>query len=95
MNKMILCFAIGVLALGGGCGEGDEVTNTVADMCTRLDDCNFLEGISVQECIDNRTNCVDVLNDSQLNDWTVMMEDCLQLQSCSLYGDCWLDVPWC
>lgn len=84
-----------VSILAAGCGGGDPVADTISDLCTRLDDCNFLDGISVQECIDNRTTCVDTLNSSQQDDWVVLMEDCLELQSCPLFGECWLNVPWC
>jgi len=91
MNKLVFVTLMTVVA----CGGGDPVDDTVADLCTRLDDCNYLEGISVQECIDNRTTCVGTLNESQREDWVVLMEDCLQLQSCPVYGECWLDVPWC
>jgi len=78
-----------------GCG-GDPTADTVADLCTRLDDCNLLpDGVSVPDCIDNRAACVEDLSSSQGDDWLELMDSCMDLQSCSLFKDCWLNVPWC
>lgn len=75
-----------------GCTSDDDAGSANADRvvatCSRLDECNFLDGISEQECVDIVTGCVGDLSSGFQHDWGVIMDDCLDLQSCPLFGDC-------
>ncbi len=87
MGKLVL-----VLGMLAACGTQD----TVSDMCHRAQECNGLRaGVSVQDCIDDRHRCIDQLTSSQRNDWERMMDSCLENDSCSLFGACYDQVPWC
>ena len=76
-----------------GCGGRDDI-DTVDDLCTRLDDCNYLQ-ISRDACVANRRTCVQRLTESQRDDWVDLMDSCLRRDSCELFGPCWANVPWC
>jgi hypothetical protein len=85
-----------VALLAAGCPSNDPVGDAVSELCHRADECNFLDGASVEECIENRTACVEQLTETQQEDWVAMMDECFELQSCQLFGECWLyEVYWC
>lgn len=75
-----------------GCTSDDSTTTDNADRavatCSRLDECNLLDDVSQQECVDIVTTCVERLSEGYQHDWGVLMDDCLELQSCSLFADC-------
>ncbi len=92
MSKLLGVMVLGVLACAPGCASQDTVT----EMCQRAQDCNDLgTGVSVQDCIDDRQRCVDKLTSSQRGDWERMMGSCLQNNTCSLFANCYVEVPWC
>jgi hypothetical protein len=85
-----------VALLAAGCPANDPAADAVSELCHRAEDCNYLDGISVEECIDDRQACVDSLSPREQDDWVAMMDECFELQSCPLFGDCWYyEVLWC
>lgn len=87
-----LRLAVAVALVLGACSEPDAVTQ----LCNRAQDCNALpSGSSVQDCIDQENRCVGQLTSSEASDWDRMVGDCLENDSCSLFGSCYENVPWC
>jgi hypothetical protein len=92
IQRLIVC----VTLFGAGALSGCSQPAPVEDLCQRLDSCNALAaGYSVQDCVDNRNSCVDDLTSSERNDWEDLMGSCLERDSCSLFIECYLQVPWC
>jgi hypothetical protein len=77
------------------CGLVVGCSSTEAQFCNRADECNFLEGASTDECTDAVTRCTDDLSSSERADWNNVMGDCLELQSCTNFRNCWASVPNC
>jgi hypothetical protein len=59
-----------------------------------LDDCNELEGISVTECSELVSVCVDesFLIPSLKEDWAKLAGDCLDFSSCPVFVGCYSDL---
>jgi hypothetical protein len=63
---------------GGTGGSGGSLVATINDLCTRLDDCNELEGLSAIECTEIVAACVDesFVIPSLKEDWALLVRDC-------------------
>jgi hypothetical protein len=70
---LVLGIALGVFTVG--C-KSDETT-----ICERLDECNFLQGISVEDCedeaedIDDTGDCADCVEDEDCGDIIAACDD--------------------
>lgn len=67
-----------------GCG-GSSVAERA---CERDDECNFLQGLSVDECVEQVENQLDMLTESQRNDVERIINGCLEFETCQAYSDC-------
>lgn len=59
-----------------------------ADFCEKADECNALNGKSVDECTEEGEKSLDELPDGQRSDCEDELEDCLDKESCSAFGRC-------
>ncbi len=77
---VIMGLAVGLSACGG---------STVEQACERLDECNALaQGVSVEDCVQETENVLDMLTESQRKDALKVIEDCLDFESCTAYVSC-------
>ncbi|AKJ01300.1 Hypothetical protein AA314_02926 [Archangium gephyra] len=80
--RMTLALACGALAMGG-CATVEQ------RFCERADECNFLTaGLSADECTDQYMSCTDDLTDPERADWSKLMNECLEFQSCGIFAAC-------
>ena len=57
--------------------------------CERDDECNFLPaGTSVNECVEQIENQLDMLTQSQRNDLERVIDSCLEFETCAAYDAC-------
>jgi hypothetical protein len=87
--------SIVVAAACGGLGGGNFVDDTIEDFVYKLDDCNYLEGASIDEAIAYFEGCVHDLPEGYQEDWANQIQDCVSLNACGLFADCYWTVPWC
>jgi len=88
--RLALALACCGLVVGGCAGSVES------QLCERADECNALEaGVSVDECTDRTLRCTDDLTSSERADWENATEDCLKLQACTNFVNCYNDVPNC
>jgi len=82
---------------GGSGGGGPSVAGTIDGLCTRLDDCNELEGLSVTECSEIVSACVDesFVIESLKQDWALLVERCQEFSSCGIFVDCFAQLDTC
>lgn len=74
---------------GGGTIEPEQA------LCARMDECNYLLGKSVGECVADFDACLTQLRPSVLADWETDVAACLQEESCASFWDCHSSVPGC
>jgi hypothetical protein len=82
LARFALSLASG-LVLGGflGCDEEEPIE---AQLCQRLDECNYFgPGISQDDCTDVITMCSDSLVTSVRTDWKNATEDALAMANCT------------
>ncbi|HZH18333.1 MAG TPA: hypothetical protein VE057_28535 [Archangium sp.] len=78
------------------CGLVVGCSSTEQRFCDRADECNILPaGMSADECADRTTQCTEDLTSSDRADWYNVMGDCLELQSCTNFVNCYGNVPNC
>lgn len=83
--RIITC---GLLALFlTGCGSAES------QLCDRLDECNALDGMSVEECTEVWADTLDELSSSEAHDCEDDLKDCLDNESCDNFLSC--DVGSC
>ncbi|MEM1034921.1 MAG: hypothetical protein AAGN82_31565 [Myxococcota bacterium] len=72
-----------VLALlAAGC------SSVAQDFCDRRDECNQLQGESVEECVENTERGLDNLNSGARADCEAAAEECLEREACGNFGEC-------
>lgn len=59
-----------------------------ADFCEKLDECNALNGQSVDECTENSEKALEDLADSKRSDCEDEYQDCVDKESCEAFGQC-------
>jgi hypothetical protein len=88
-----------VVTMGAACSSGgdEEAPRPLAqDLCERADQCNLLgAGYSAAECTSDIGACVRSLSDAQRHDWETFIDECMRLQVCQSFDDCYWTVPWC
>jgi hypothetical protein len=96
MLHAMLAAAIAVGLTAAACtGDGSD-GSMVDQFCNRLDECNALDGHSVEECIGIFDECLGDLTESRRADWETSMDRCLELRACDAMLDCWAnDVRDC
>jgi len=79
---------------GGAGGTGDNVAMTIEQLCSRLDECNELVGISVTECIELVSTCVgeNLPTSSLQQDWARLVNECQAFATCGIFVDCYSDL---
>lgn len=75
--------SLGLIAFSFGCSA------TTADICGRLDECNALENISVNECTDNLDEALEEANDAERADFETLAGRCLELEVCRNFLECY------
>jgi len=92
------CVILAVMAaspLAISCDK-DEEPPVEDRLCERFDECTLLDaGVSVQDCIDNVSNCTDELVSSDRTDWNREIEECLENSNCVNFFNCYQNVPDC
>lgn len=76
----------------GGVGAGARASETV---CDKLDECNFLYGMSERECVEMVDECLEGLRPSQVEDWEMDVAFCAGKDGCQEFASCFDDVPHC
>lgn len=72
--------------------EGDAVSA----VCERIDACGFLPaGFRVLDCEDSTRMCLSAGLQSELADWELAVESCLQLQNCFNFLECYESLQTC
>jgi len=83
----IRCLWIG-LSMASLFGCGSELHRS----CERADECNLLQGVSVDECTENAERRAEDLNDDEATDLDTMLDECLDWESCDAFRECLNDV---
>lgn len=79
-----------------GQGTGGNQTDREAELCERLDECNFLEpGVSAADCADELRLCTGDLISSAYADWNNEAAECLELNNCKNFFECQATLPDC
>jgi hypothetical protein len=95
---MLVVLAGSMMACGGG-GDGSDggstTTGSGGAFCQKMQTCNVLRGVSMAECNALVDGCMKQLLPAQRQDWNTNMNQCLQMQSCGNFVDCWSTVPGC
>lgn len=90
MFRIQMAVALACSGLVVGCASTEQ------RFCQRADECNILPaGLSADECTDQYTKCTDDLTSSERTDWDKGTSDCLELQSCTNFVNCFQNVPGC
>jgi len=85
--KLVLVTMGAVLALlVGSCGPSDP--DTFTQTCQRADECNRLQGTSVNDCVETFQTEVRDLTPSEQADFETFLQDCLELRDCSNFAFC-------
>jgi hypothetical protein len=77
------------------CGGGEDSAGSGGALCQKVQACNLLRGASVAECNALVDRCLDQLLPGQRQDWNANMNECLKMQSCANFIDCFSTVPGC
>ena len=84
---------------GGGTSAGSGAdgagAGVVGSLCARLDECNYLVGMSVSECRGSFETCLGSYRPSQLDDWEQDINACLAESSCRDFWSCHSSFPGC
>ena len=70
-----------------GCGAPE------ANLCDRLDECNALADMSINECTEVWTDALEDMSSAQASDCEAQLQDCLDLSSCDNFMSC--DISDC
>ena len=96
---MIVVLAVSMTACGGGAdgsaGGGSSSGGRSGSFCQKVQACNVLQGASVAECTGLVDQCLQSLLPGARQDWNANMNECLQMQSCANFINCWRTGPGC
>ena len=98
-RKLTCVLVLGGLVLsacGGDDDDGEGSGGIESRMCAKADECNILEaGVSAQDCTDTLSMCTADLVTSARTDWENAAEECLEMQNCENFVNCYLAIPGC
>ena len=66
---------------------------TASSLCSKLDECNLLQGESVSECTDRWNKKLDAYTSSQKSDCESSLQKCLDLKDCGNFASCQITCP--
>jgi hypothetical protein len=102
--RLVSILAVLVIALAG-CVVADEdpspgaqsgsIQDATVALCQRLEECNLLTGISVDECIDHVGGCLDDIGERPQRQWQPAVDACLAEELCQDFSECYAAVPYC
>ncbi|MCR9162911.1 MAG: hypothetical protein ACE37F_14425 [Nannocystaceae bacterium] len=70
--------------------------NAVANVCKRIDECGFLPpGVRLSDCEDTTESCLEGGLDSERSDWELFAKECLELQNCFNFIECYEGLGTC
>lgn len=81
----------------GGPGSGTPSgSGSVGEVCLRLDECGFLPpGFRRADCEDTTAACLEGQLQSEVSDWELVANECLEFQNCFNFLDCYAQVTSC
>jgi hypothetical protein len=84
MRRVLTILVSAVLVSAAGCG-GDGLAERA---CSRASECDLLMGQSESECVEEGETFLDMLSDSEREQFTDLMNMCLDLESCAEFQAC-------
>ena len=69
---------------------GDDDAPPIKRLCEKTYDCNWLpEDVTVQECVDQTSECLEDLAKSDRAEWDDLARECLELDDCQEFNACY------